>query len=702
VGPSARAADTVDEIHYSYGETPDSVVFDWHGGETTLSYGLDSTYGSQAVAAPSAVTPVDTTGPFMEVKLTGLQPGTTYHYQIGVSGLDHTFTTTPTGNFTWVDVGDTGSTLCSPWLAQTQSLIAAQSPAFVTHGGDISYENECGPGAVHQYYNDQQVWSAGSAFQPVWGNHEYGSPNAESRPGAVRDSMLNYKGRSYVTNAQTVPNDTVKQLSAPGCAWETSATANTCLGEDWGWFVAGHVMFISMPEPWSGAIADWRAKAASLMSTAQADPTIDFVVTYGHRPGYSSVSASVSADVRTALTALAQSYSPSAGNPTGKYVLNVAHHVHGDEVFAPINGLVNITDGGGGQSQVTYDATPDPNSVFRTVHPSILRGLYDATAHTLQVDILCGPVYTPSPKQPCTYGSVLTTMTFTHNPNSTPQPTVTTAISDGVTSLPQGQSSTYTVTANDPVAGTSTSGTVSAVVPAGAAITAAPGGTIDPSGTSVSWPVDSLTGGTPVTHQLTVQPAAGATSMTVTAQASTGDNTCSNPGSSCVASDTDTIVPPTTQWVLNPSVESDLSGWTGHYGPSPYVTVTRDTTTPAHTGVASIKVAATTGATNLQSGFNDNPRWVQKTVAGTTYTQSAWVRPTFVGQKIIMRLREWSGGTLVTDKAITLVASSTGWQQMSQSLVAARANDQLAFALYAVISANQSFNADDLSLTSPN
>ena len=33
-GAAQAAADTVDEIHYSFGNTPDAVVFDWHGAET--------------------------------------------------------------------------------------------------------------------------------------------------------------------------------------------------------------------------------------------------------------------------------------------------------------------------------------------------------------------------------------------------------------------------------------------------------------------------------------------------------------------------------------------------------------------------------------------------------------------------------------------------------------------------------------------
>ena len=90
-------------------------------------------------------------------------------------------------------------------MAQTHSLIAAQNPNFVTHGGDISYANECGTPAVHQYYQDQEAWSESAAFQPAWGNHEYGSPQPDSVPGAIRDTMENYKGRSFITNGAVRP-----------------------------------------------------------------------------------------------------------------------------------------------------------------------------------------------------------------------------------------------------------------------------------------------------------------------------------------------------------------------------------------------------------------------------------------------------------------------------------------------------------------
>ena len=580
VQPGAADADTVTEIHYSFRNTPDSVWFDWDGQEQDIYYGPDASYGRTAVAGSSGVTPVDSAGPFRQVQLTGLTPGTTYHYKVGATGADHTFQTVPTGDFTWADTGDTSSTLCDSWLAGTQSLIAAQHPSFVTHGGDISNANICGVGAVHQYYVDQQAWSDNAAFQPVWGNHEYGQPGSEggetAPPGTPRDSLLNYKGRSFVTNGQTVSSDTAGQINNPGCGWETGSATNTCLGNDWGWFTAGHVLFISYPEPWPNAYPAWQATADQLMAKAQADPSIDFIVTYGHRPAYSSVSSVVDTNLRTALNNLAVKYSPTASNPGGKFVLNVNHHVHWEEVFKPINGLVNVTNGDGGAGQVN-PATFDANSIWHMIHPAILSASYSAANHSLTFNLLCGQAYAPNPKTTCTYGSDLYSQTFTRS-------------------------------------------------------------------------------GTPAPHQ----------------------------------------------WIGNQSVETDMTGWTGKYGSSPYVTVTRDSGA-AHSGSYSLKVTGLTGASNLSSGFNDNPRWVTATVAGTTYTQTAWVKPTFAGQKITMRLREWSGSTLVTDRYVTLTAATTGWQQLTQTLTAAGSSHQLSFAIYGnSITAGQSFYADDFSLTTPN
>jgi hypothetical protein len=410
-GDSAGAAGTADEIHYSYGDRAGSVVVDWRGADTTIAYGLTSRYGYRAVAGSTAIQPVDSTGPFREVTLSGLRADTAYHYRIG-AGADHVLSTAPAGSFRWVDVGDTASTLCKPWVAGTHRLIAQLRPRFVTHGGDISEANLCRRAAVHTYYDDQMAWSTTAAFQPVWGNHEYGRPDGDSPRRTRRDSLANYKGRGFMTHGHTVTSDTATRVKPPGCPGAPAATGrvNACQGEDWGWFRTGGVLFISYPEVWHGALESWQPSADRLMARAQADPTIAFIVTYGHRPAYSSLRHNGwNPTVRTALNSLAKKYSPRPDNRAGKYVVNLAHHVHGLEVFAPKHGLTHVTNAGGGQGVVRL-RKPATGSLLRFPHLGVLAGDYDAARRRLSLSWLCGPAL--GTKAACIYGHTVWSTTF--------------------------------------------------------------------------------------------------------------------------------------------------------------------------------------------------------------------------------------------------------------------------------------------------
>src|SRR5215212_12093773 len=99
--------DVVDEVHYTFtGKT--SVAFDWRGAATDIRYGTTTDYGESATAEAASPAPISSPGPFQEVELTGLEPGTRYHYSIG-GGSDHTFTTAPTGSFRFNVMADAGS-----------------------------------------------------------------------------------------------------------------------------------------------------------------------------------------------------------------------------------------------------------------------------------------------------------------------------------------------------------------------------------------------------------------------------------------------------------------------------------------------------------------------------------------------------------------------------------------------------------------
>jgi len=173
--------------------------------------------------------------------------------------------------------------------------------------GDISYADTHGWDDIDKHFNDVMVWSQTAAYMPSWGNHEWGN---ESDP--YPDDLRNYKGRFDLPNPYTSPG--------------TPSISN--YGEDWYWFDYGNTRFIAAPEPWSGAAADWQTKAGLVMDAAQSDPAITFIVTFSHRPAFSSGHHSDESWIKNASIALMNAHS--------KYVLHINGHSHNYERSCPI------------------------------------------------------------------------------------------------------------------------------------------------------------------------------------------------------------------------------------------------------------------------------------------------------------------------------------------------------------------------------
>jgi Calcineurin-like phosphoesterase/Purple acid Phosphatase, N-terminal domain len=374
---NVRPTETVSEVHYTLtGAT--EVVFNWEGTATTIRYGRTASYGNRVEADRVSPVPISSPGPFHEARLTHLRPGTTYHYTIG-GGPDHTFRTAPTGPFRFVVEGDVGDSQSTPAVAATQSQIAAERPAFVIVAGDLTYGNDNGQAAVERHFDDVQVWSRSAAYMPAWGNHEWDTPDD--------DDLRNYKGRFALPNAQASPG-------APSAG---------CCGEDWGWFDAGGVRFISYPEPYEDATwADWRARAARLIAAAERDPRIHFIVTYGHRPAYSSGYHDGDPRLASILDAFGDRYR--------KYVLNLNAHSHDYERFLPIHGVVHVTAAGGGAPLETPWQRNDPRTAFRIMHLEHVR--IDVTPTRLRLQAVCGPASSDD-ERPCPLGRVIDSVTIT-------------------------------------------------------------------------------------------------------------------------------------------------------------------------------------------------------------------------------------------------------------------------------------------------
>jgi len=223
-GESARG--TATQVHYTFTGTT-SVTFNWRGSASAIRFGPKARLSRTVSARRSQPQPFSSRGPFREARLTGLKPGRTYRYSIGASPVS-TFRTAPTGSFRFDVEADVGDSRNFPQVTRTQAQIAADKPAFVLVPGDLTYGNDEGQDAVDRHFDDVMVWSRKAAYMPAWGNHEWNDSS---------DDLRNYKGRFAIPNPRASPG-------APSAG---------CCGEDWGWFDAGPLRFISYPEPYSSA-----------------------------------------------------------------------------------------------------------------------------------------------------------------------------------------------------------------------------------------------------------------------------------------------------------------------------------------------------------------------------------------------------------------------------------------------------------------
>jgi parallel beta-helix repeat protein len=408
VPAAGEAAGTADEVHYTF-TGPTSVSFDWRGTANDIRYGLTTNYDNTATSHAPTPVPFSSAGPYQEADLTGLSPGTTYHYSIG-GGADFTFATAPTGNFRFDVIADVGSSSDFSNVAATQSQIAGDNPAFVLMNGDLTYANPLGQASVDQHFNDVMAWSQKAAYMPAWGNHEWENPSL--------DDLRNYKGRFLLPNGQT----------------SATAPSQDCCGDDWGWFDAGGVRFISYPEPYTNNTwTQWQTEADPIFAAAQTDPSIHFIVTFGHRPAYST-------GVHPGETALAGVLN-AFGDRYSKYVVNFNGHSHDYERYQPIHGVTHITAAGGGSSLENPWSGVDSRTVFRAMHLEHVR--VDVSDTGLRIEAVCGPP-TSRDDITCVQGSVIDSYTIGVNPPPPPPPAPILYVSKGNPSCNDGGSGTAT------------------------------------------------------------------------------------------------------------------------------------------------------------------------------------------------------------------------------------------------------------------
>lgn len=379
LGCSTNTVIAADEIHWTI-TGQNSVNISWHGDatENNLDYRLGTAAKIRVVAKRPIPLPTSATGTIWEVNLTGLQENSLYSYAIGNTPEQH-FKTPPTpglANFTVYAQGTIGDTGHYFNTGIVQDLVAAGIPDFVIGLGDLSLGSIHGLKSARQHFNDVMTWSKDAAYMPVWGD-------LDSRNTAL-DSFKNYKGRFTLPNPQVSPG-------SPAAG-----------GEDWYSFDYGNTRFITLPEPWVGAWADWKTKADQLMAEAQANPKIKFIVTASHRPAYSSGHFAGSPALKVILDALGDRYN--------KYVLSVNSHSGNYERTHPQHGVVHVTAGIGGKDLMQdgtclwLTCTKPAWSAYRAMHHGALKLFFSDTA--IVGSFICGPTGGGVNDVKCTKGSI--------------------------------------------------------------------------------------------------------------------------------------------------------------------------------------------------------------------------------------------------------------------------------------------------------
>lgn len=589
VGSSEAAPD---EIHWTItGQT--SVTFDWRGTENTIRFGPTTAYGQTVSASTPTPVPFSSSGPFWEAKLTGLSENTPYHYSIG-GGPDHMFRTPPprgSSEFTIYVAGDVGDATSYSRMAPLQATIAAGAPAFVLIAGDITYGNAHGQATVDHHFNDVMVWSQDAAYMPAWGNHEWDIPSA--------DDLRNYKGRFDLPNPKTSPG----------------SPSVSCCGEDWYWFDYGNVRFIAYPEPWSGAWSDWRTKAATVMDAAQADPAIKFIVTFGHRPAYSSGHHPGDSTLKGYIDGLGATHS--------KYVLNLNAHSHNYERSFPQSGVVHVTAGTGGSSleqdgSCLWRTCAKPSwSAYRAMHMGSLKLHFTSTR--IEGTFYCGPSGGGTNDVTCSPGSVMDAFVIGAI-GGAPVVTAPSSVSGAPNVLV-----TFTVTASDPD-GDAIASLNATPLPTGATFTANAAKT---SGTFSWTPTNSQTGNFSVTF------------------------TASNALSGSATTSINVMNPDRAPVVTAPATATDVEG-------SP---LTINVTASDPDGQAITNLTATGSAVTAGATYTRNASYTSGTLSWTpTFTQAGSYSATFTATNTM----SGSATTAITvtnnDRApaVTAPASASG------------------------------------------
>lgn len=344
------------------GDPTHSIFVNWWNpkatGDSTVLYGPSATYGQTAKNA-------EVTN-YHHVELTGLTPGTTYHYQIrssdGTVGEDNTYAV-PAENltdFTFASFGDTRGdgkmddlTVYHPRHTAEANHIAAHHPAFAINIGDLANKGSSVDDMLNYFICEQQMLKSVPAMIAM-GNHEV------QGGGAWPQAYYFYPLFAPVYPANGTPG---------------SSGQPTALGMNYSFdYGNAHFIFLSSYKMSAASQVAWLEKD---LAAARQRPQIKWLFAAMHAPMYSWVEGHPADDKEVAAWGpLFDKYHVDLVFEGHNHLYERSHVIKGNQVVAaedPAAGTIYLTTGlGGGPFNV--EAPADPK------YPYILKDFSNKTA----------------------------------------------------------------------------------------------------------------------------------------------------------------------------------------------------------------------------------------------------------------------------------------------------------------------------------
>jgi hypothetical protein len=361
------------QVHLSWKGSPaTTMVVTWRSTASTgeVELGTTASYGSKTTATSTAYN-----GSHLHhAELTGLKPGTLYHYRCGKAGgwsPDRTFRTAPPAGttFRYAVFGDNRSDDVT--RAKVMNAIKQRDPLFSLHTGDYVSDGKV-QSQWNTWFATMQPLLAVSPMMGALGNHENLSP-------------------SYF-NQLVFPTHSPKVSGVQDEAYYAFDVANT------------HFVALSTEHSPTKDDPQYKWLRQDLIDAAK-DPKIKWVVAFAHRPPYSSgASHGDNPAIQKAWNHLFETFGVDVTYWGHDHTYERHKPLFGGSPVAQGSGVIYIVTGGAGAPLYTVSGSP---------RSAVCKKLY----HFVEVNV-SGDQMKLSAREPD--GKVFDTLTLT---KSGPKPT---------------------------------------------------------------------------------------------------------------------------------------------------------------------------------------------------------------------------------------------------------------------------------------